>query len=423
MLGYILKEDTKRNRVYFILLSLLIMLILYIFNHLLFINVLLSERQTSYTENILNQYIDIEYNQEYAPLYSLPDGENKAKSMYKKLIEAEEFTYYEIYSQFLYIVNYEGLPIFRHMYENGNPYEEDVPIDLNGINYLAAPIKTMQLSNNCFADFGLKVVEGESFDVEHYNYTINDTVPIILGFEYKQQYEIGQILNGIYIAEPFNFEIIGFFEKDTTIQIGNDIKYLDRYIVMPCFNCEKPVNTQDRIFQIRHYGLKTSGILKVPEGISETAVKNIVNKMAKESGLKNYSVWSRSNIGGDQKAIGSQFISGFTLLSCGFILVSAVLIVAMFNKKITSNINTYWAYLVSSAALSEIKKAIQLEVLVIILVSNLLSLAIRIAFYNLSIFYVVANTVVSLILWLITAHMLGSVFINKMFLKNAGEVR
>lgn len=423
MLKYILKEDIKRNLIQFVLMICLFTIVFSLFNYLIFIKRLLSDNQARYSQNVSENYISINFNQEYSPLYSQPNGENTLKTMYEKLVKAKEFEYYEIYYQFLYILNYEGSPIFREMYEDGNPYEEDIVMEINGIQYPpAATIKAAQLSYNCFSDFNLNLSEGKKLENDDYFYSINETVPIILGYEYKEQYKVGQKLQGVYIAEPFNFEIIGFLEQDSYIQIGNNVKYLDRYIIMPCFNCEKPINIQDKIFQIRHYGLKTSGTLRPLEGVSNNKIKTIINKMAKESGLKKYAAWSTSDIAGvDQRIIGKSLLSSFIVLYGILLLLSSAFIIIIFNKKILCNIGTYWAYLVSGVNVLTIKRSIQFEILIVLVISNILSIIIQLVFYKLSLLYSIIDITVSLTIWIVTANMLGNTFLNKLLLKNAGE--
>ncbi len=420
MLKYILKADIKENLAQFVLMVCIFAMVFSFFNYLVFIKILLSGNQERYSQNISKGYIDIEFNQEYSPFYSQPNGENNLKTMYEKLVNAKEFEYYEVYYQFLYILNYEGSPVFRQMYEDGNPYGKDIAIEINGVEYPpAATIKAAQLGYNCFSDFNLDLSEGKIFAEDDYFHNINETVPVILGYEYKEQYKMGQNLQGIYIAEPFNFEIIGFLEQDSYIQIGDKVKYLDRYIVMPCFNCKNPINAQDKIFQVRHYGLKTSGILRPVEGVSNSGVKTIINKMAKESGLKEYSVWPISNIiDVDQGLIGGKLLSSFIMFYSILLLFSSAFIIIILNKRILRNTGTYWAYLISGANILTIKRSIQFEILIILGVSNILGFIIQLVFYRSCLLYSVINVIVSLIIWIITATVLSNNFLNKLLLKN-----
>ena len=423
MLKYILKENIRRNLTQFILMVCLFTIIFTLFNQLVFIRTILSNNQESYSKNVSQDYIDIEFNQEYSPFYSQQRGEKNVKTMYEKLINADEFAYYEIYYQFLYVLNYNGSPVFREMYEKGNPYKEDIVMEINGVKYPpAATIKAAQLSYNCFSDFNLKLFEGEGLKEEDYFYSINETLPVILGYEYKDHYQIGDTFQSVYIAEPFTFEVIGFLEKDSYIQIGKKIKYLDRYIIMPSFHCEDPINTQDRIFQIRHYGLKTSGILKSSDGVSNGKIKTIINRMARESGLKKYSTWSTNAIAGiDQSAVGNSFVESFILFYGTVLLLLSTFIIIVFNKKILRNIGAYWAYLVSGANILTIKRSIQFEILVILTISNILSIMIQLLLSKLSLLYSFINIIVGLIIWIITSSILGNNFLDKLLIKNAGE--
>lgn len=424
MLKYILKQNIKGNILSFGILVMVFTVIFTIISQLSFVKTKLMSDQQSYVDRRGESYIDIFFDQDDSELYQIPDSDQFLKSMNEKLSKSEEFKYYEINTQFLYILNYRGPEIFRQMYESGNPYEKGIILEYNGVKYPPAePIKSIQLSNNFFSDFDLKLNQGKQFEETDYNYYMNKTVPIILGYEYKGQYKIGQIFQSVYIGEPFELKVVGFLEKDSKIQMGDYVKYLDRYIVMPFLNCSETINTQDKIFQIRHYGLKTSGIAKANDGVSTTKVINSIHKMAKESGLKKYTVNPMDlNSGANQEQISEDFIMNFKNMYFVVLLFSSIAICIIFNKKVIKNMNNYWAYFVSGASILTIKRSIQYEIILILGLSNLLSIGIQSLGYKIHLTDVVTNLVTSLIIWIVTSYFIGNTFMNRFFLENSMEV-
>ena len=422
MLKNILWEDIRRNINQYLIVVCVYTLMIVFFNQMIQIENKVLNRQDRYERIASQEFIRIAFNQDYTPLYDQPKSLQYLKLMHEKLRTAEEFHYYEINDQFLYILNYDGAPIFREMYEDGNPYREDIVMEINGTKYPpAATIKSVQLSLNCFSHFDLKIMEGEGFKEEDYIYKINDIVPVILGYDYREQYEIGQDLQGIYIAEPFTFRVIGFLEENSYLQVGANIKYLDRYMIIPFFNCENPVNLQDKIFQIRHYGLKTSGFILPLEERIHSNIENIINHMAKECNLEEYSIWSIRDNGINHSKIADQLHLGLIALIVMFIAASATFMVVIFNKKIIRDKDIYWAYMVSGLNISIIRKIIQLQILAVLIVSDCLNAAMQILFFKPSLYNNIINLIVSLFIFIITGFTINQISLKKLLLKHAGE--
>lgn len=307
------------------------------------------------------------------------DRIDKLKNMYNCLLSEKDFSYYEIYSQFLYVLNYGGPDKFRDGYDMGGGYE-DVEISTKLGKGLYSPLQCVQLSLNCFPVFNLKIDTGESFLESEYSYSYGDKVPVILGSEYKDFYNIGDTLKGVYLFQELEFYIKGFLQKDSYIKKGDSLIYLDRYIVMPMFNCIDSNKDNEYIsFQVKHYANKTSGYLNFAEPTEYDQVNKRIRRLSQSCSLKEYSVWmmpipvdiSFFTVSNQYIAIIIEYGSRiFTFLFC-------IIFILFLIKNINKQIKIFAAYLISGMKLDQILKCLIMETTAIILLANILSIIVN----------------------------------------------
>lgn len=163
-------------------------------------------------------------------------------------------SYYEINSQFLEIPFFPGAEIFLYGYEEG--HSDDAVNEYSGV--AVSNVKAMQLSENALIRFHLSLWQGELF--VSCDYQDGDIVPILLGYEYRGTFKIGDKFEGAYIGKPLKFQVIGILDKNSHVMISGMPRYLDRYIVMPSINClDAPASLEEDLFQVRHYVNKLGG--------------------------------------------------------------------------------------------------------------------------------------------------------------------
>ena len=178
---------------------------------------------------------------------------NELKSAYE---EIKTLDYYEISSQFLEITYPEVEDKFLYGFEYGNAGKVVVG------NETIYQTKCFQISKNCFPKFDIEVGEGCIFSDEDMEYSPEKNIPIIVGYEYANELEIGDLLKGGYIQNEFTYEVIGILREGSNIDLGGEKVSLDRYLLMPSFNIEdSPTDAEDDMFQVRHYANKLSGKL------------------------------------------------------------------------------------------------------------------------------------------------------------------
>jgi hypothetical protein len=86
----------------------------------------------------------------------------------------------------------------------------------------------------------------------------NVVIPVILGNNYKNQFEINDTFSFFYLGKQFSGKIIAFLSKDSSIIIDDvETKNLDNTIVMPSFEID--TNYSDADFNKILALIKTEG--------------------------------------------------------------------------------------------------------------------------------------------------------------------
>lgn len=198
-----------------------------------------------------------------------------------------DFDFYEITFQPLQSLQYFNLDNkFIHRNRNGVIKNQEIVIE--GEKCYVTSLSTIQVNNNAYNKFLNSLAKGDSFKAEDFNYENDNIIPIILGNDYLQYYDVGEIIKLNYLQRNIDFKIIGFLNKNTVLTI-NDFDYvLDTYICMPSFQIKNEfINEEDKTFQIRHYLQKNMGFINVKANKNyekeiitnyEAIIKDLANK-------------------------------------------------------------------------------------------------------------------------------------------------
>ena len=166
-------EIMKKRRVLAIIIGLCLMLGLAVVSF----SVLPYNGETNWSalyfeadlENIYNQSLD------------------ELKSAYEEITTLD---YYEINSQFLEITYPKVKDEFLYGFEYGNAEKQVVGKET------IYQTKCFQISKNCFDKFDIEVSTGRTFSDEDMEYRPGKNIPIIVGYEYADELEIGDVNGG-----------------------------------------------------------------------------------------------------------------------------------------------------------------------------------------------------------------------------------
>lgn len=234
--------------------------------------------------NIYNAEIDVapsgliqlgdSYDQEegiYA-FFEQPNSLEVLKNVYSVLTSNNEYAYYEIMDNYVeYTGHYSLSPEFLVNQDNCNNATTGTAL---------TPLLSLQLSKDVINDFGLcdRIIEGRKFEKEDFNLQGNKQVSVILGYNYKSYFNLGDSFNFNYLGANFNCRIIGFLDIITQLNV-EELKYnLDDYIILPAFNeCSLDDNDFEKIL----YSLKNSCYLKYTNAEQITQINEFVKSIRK----------------------------------------------------------------------------------------------------------------------------------------------
>lgn len=184
------------------------------------------------------------------------------KLFYNALNSNNKFMYLDKFEQCMYLENNIGTQIFAYGYEDGEPeYYEDE----NGTIKYA--VKNITIGKKCQDYYDFKASDGRLFNNE--DFMDGSVIPVILGAEYKDYYDIGDRFNADYLDIPREYEVIGFLEEDTVITIQGDVIFLDRYIISPSVLTDNfPMTEEELFYQAASYVEKIEGSVVLTEEYS-----------------------------------------------------------------------------------------------------------------------------------------------------------
>lgn len=292
---------------------------------------------------------------------------------------------------------FKGKNIFLTGYEEGGiQYPER-----NDIKYY--DIKNVAISRNVIDEYKLQASEGRLFKKEDMVLKKDNIIPVVLGSEYEGIYQIGSKIKGTYLLE-YNcvLDVIGFLEKNSAITLQNKIYSLDRYMVIPAFNIPwDPEETEEALFfQGAYYLDKLSAEVKLKNEYTNHQFINFIEqtRLANDIG-KFYIIDMNPFEMGAVQAL--SYSNMYEVICIGLLLLflNILTVTAIFIYKFYHNSYYYSVLLISAWKISDIKKSILLENIILISIGVILGSIVAI--------YLVGE---SLFLWLFT------VFVNMLIL-------
>lgn len=166
---------------------------------------------------------------------------------------------------------------------NNNSINIEIPLE-NGTCTYATDLKTVQLGKSLYKTFEEQLYQGQNFTEENYLVTHpTQKIPIILGYDYLQYYNIGDTLELSLHQKNLLFEVIGFYQKETSFQFENSKISLDQCIIMPFYDIAyDPIDANDESYQKIYYSQKNEGYIHIPDNVEQTVYRTNCDKKLNE---------------------------------------------------------------------------------------------------------------------------------------------
>ena len=204
---------------------------------------------------------------------------SRLQDFHHRMKNSGEFEFYTFANNFIEIINHE-VPE-RCVVNYGTEYADESRYEMNGESITAT--EAIQVSDNFFTLFPLKISEGRSFEPADFDYLSTDTIPVIMGNAYRDSFRLGDTFEGYYICERRSFNVIGFTdsESDFHLRSNNCMVPYGRFIIMPFENIEEDTYSSRAILL-----QQTCGFISI-HGSRDAALETIREYLT-ESGLENW---------------------------------------------------------------------------------------------------------------------------------------
>lgn len=360
----------KENTIY-------IIMILYILLNLVCVNILFS--------NVYDSYFELFPVNDSEDTYRLVDMEESVSSFvkdYEKVVHLKDFynelgnnsliEYYEEIEQPVEVDEFKATEIFRYGYEE--QFESD-------------EIKQILLNYNSWHNNNLceKIIEGDELKKSDFVQENYEEIPVILGYEYRDYYNIGDTMDVTLSTDVFgHYKVIGIMNKDTSIWVNDNLVYLDRYIIAPALTIQQePCDYSDLIYQGFLYMQKINGVVKLSDNYSfqefmvdfeRLRIKynifdiNILNYSTLETNALKLLLYENSNN-----------LMGMLILMCTYIFISVIVYILII---LNSSRYRFRVYIISGYRLLDLKKNIYCKILGIVVIPILFLLFINYEYWT-----------------------------------------
>ncbi|MGP4073304.1 hypothetical protein ACTWQB_12205 [Piscibacillus sp. B03] len=181
--------------------------------------------------------------------------------------------------------------VFSYLYEEGAGTQE---VDFGGVKFNL--IKGAQLDEKTFSLNNIELSQGRMFNKKEYYWS--ETIPVILGNDYKEIYSIGDNFKLHYLFQNYDAEVIGFLKSNqTAMTTAEPSVNLNRYIVMPpLFYNNDDIKRQvdiDKISIGPNLSMHTSGFLITK--LNEREINSIIDDISKYHNHEGYYISDMTN--------------------------------------------------------------------------------------------------------------------------------
>lgn len=289
----------------------------------------------------------------------------RIKDYYRDMVVASNYTYLELSEHEIMIKEKDSL-------EN-----EYIPASNASVNIA------------CLNEFGIKAIEGRLFIDDEMNIGLStQTLPILLGYNLRGKYEIGDVFEGKYFLKKTNYKVIGVLDKNSRlvktniVEDGEDpsfyFKYLDNLFVTPLVNCEEPTQNKDeRFFERILYQMKLNGIIATSPSFNAGEIQDKIETLAAKYDMYDFEVIQISTDTLKKlKLVSKENISIMVILAIVLLTFSIISIWAIISIKINKNIGDYAIHLLAGASRMKIAMYLFTEIVLLLALSHILSFTI-----------------------------------------------
>ena len=239
-------------------------------------------------------------------------------------------------------------------------------------------IKAVQMNKNAITMSNIELYEGRIFNQNEYTYTNGKTVPIIVGYEYKEYLNLGDKFTVDYLNKILTLEVVGIAQKGSA-DARKPENILDYTLIMPAMEFETP-SVSDEYYEdemsfqkkaylgyINCFVFSDNSALRVQNDLDNICKDLITEGKFILTGIKSINIF---NLGYAKSNIIVLFVLPLLFLIIIFIILS-ILIWKKWREEISNNSETN----IDKSKRKAIILKIYAEILTVTFVAGFISLA------------------------------------------------
>lgn len=288
------KYFLKKNILLIIIEILIISIFLIILNIFSSFNYDLDYFSNSARENskntMLYSLVDTLQDQEsFSSFIENPERLQQVETFYDKLNNHDIINYLAINNQPLAVSDFKGNETFEYAYGTEMVGNGKYKADIDNKSYNLFDVKSMQLNKHAFDFYSLKTENNTKIDWNTIDFE-SGKIPVILGSEYKNYFNIGDTITVYYLNKLFELEVKDFFVDNTFLYFkGNAQEYLDNYILVP-YPEKLSMKESSGIYYPQLYFEMINGDIVVNNKTSLESLTYYLTEISNESGFKQYTL-------------------------------------------------------------------------------------------------------------------------------------
>jgi|GEM_PF-4921415 len=358
-------ESIQRRKLYSILIILLVSVFLVtVFLVVQTMMIFLERESTIESFKDLNVYkmVDtLESDEEFQSFLQEPGALERVKDYYTQLNESLDELYLYVFQQPVEVENIAD-DIYLEGYDEGEAEE----VKNYGSPY---PVKTVQINEQALDMFQMDTSKGNSLSSDDFTYQEGDDVPVLLGADYQQQFDVGDSFKASYIFKDFDFVVKGFLKERSFVERPQFPEInLERTIVMPAMEFQ---GSEDEKFQLRHYMQLINGAVYSKQ--DRDTVDQELQQIQKKTDFTHSSL-----LGESTTSMGTYFDALEQHKEWLIVFATILFLVCvggtsmMISKKVKESSKNIMIHLISGGTMRQISKIIYGEIVLLILIPTLL---------------------------------------------------
>ena len=155
----------------------------------------------------------------------------------------------------------------------------DQEVTINGKSEYLTPVNALILNQKTMQKLGLDYLSDQDF-------IYNGEFPMVLGYGFKEYYNIGDTIPIRYSGERFNGKVVGFYDKDLVLDEFSHCNSYSTVIIPYMDNLESKDDYENKESFLNAYkSLKNLGYIYFPNTVDYEKNKNAVEKLAQKYNL------------------------------------------------------------------------------------------------------------------------------------------